>query len=118
MQQKTRISLLLMLLLVVCISISCVSAQELDNSTSNLIDSNDDAISIENDNEYEDILSQSNYNELAFTEQNAKSYIKFDEEEITITEGDTFTVSGNLVDSKGNNPDGDDFSVIISRKFC
>ena len=114
MQQKTRISLLLMLLLVVCISISCVSAQELDNSTSNLIDSNDDAISIENDNEYEDILSQSNYDELAFTEQNAKSYIKFDEEEITITEGDTFTVSGNLVDSKGNNPDGDDFSVIIS----
>lgn len=114
MQQKTRISLLLMLLLVVFMSISCVSAQELDNSTNNLIDSNDDAISIENNNEYEDILSQSNDDELGFTEPNSNSYIKFDEEEITITEGDTFTVTGNLVDYNGNNPNGDDFSVIIS----
>ena len=108
MKLKTKVkklALSLTLLFVLIMVISSVCAHDLDNPTDNLICSDDGSI------ESSDRGSDS---KLAYSQSTSGAYINSDQEDITITKGDTPNVSGSLVDIDGNNHDGEDFPITIS----
>ena len=132
MQKKIKDSLLLLtLIFVLVISVSSIYAEDLDNSTNDLaVYNDDDSISIENqDDGYNDvsvisdenessyadggIAAESNDDKLGYATSTSSAYIKFDQEDYTITEGESVTITGSLVDSRGNNPGGPDFPLAV-----
>ncbi|WP_458454131.1 hypothetical protein, partial [Methanobrevibacter sp.] len=132
MQKNVKNSLLLlMFIFVLVISISFTFAQDLDNSANDLaINDNDDSISIENqDDGYDELSVVDNVNEnshvneslavgsndekLGYADSTSGLYFKFDQEDFTITEGEGVTITGSIVDSAGNNPNGPDFLVNV-----
>ena len=132
LQKKIKDSLLLLtLIFVLVISVSSIYAEDLDNSTNDLaVYNDDDSISIENqDDGYNDvsvisdenessyadggIAAESNDDKLGYATSTSSAYIKFDQEDYTITEGESVTITGSLVDSRGNNPGGPDFPLAV-----
>ena len=95
---------LLVLIFVLVLSISAVSAYDGDNSTvsvadesTEILDTNidDGSLEIENDDD-----------QLSYPSSSSDSWIKFDEDDITINEGDSYTIHGTLYTGNSKNTEG------------
>ena len=95
---------LLVLIFVLVLSISAVSAYDGDNSTvsvadesTEILDANidDGSLEIENDDD-----------QLSYPSSSSDSWIKFDEDDITINEGDSYTIHGTLYTGNSKNTEG------------
>ena len=113
MQKNVKSSLLLLILITVLIlSVSSAFAADLDNATDDLAVYNDDeSVSIENqDDGYanESISAANDDEKLEYHDSisGGLCYLKFDQEDFTITEGDTVAIKGTLADSTGGDPGG------------
>ena len=97
--------LLLVLIFVLAISVSAVSAYDGDNATVTaadenveILDTNIDDGSLEVENNDDDALS--------YPSSSSDSWIKFDEDDITINEGDSYTIHGTLYTGNSKNTAG------------
>ncbi|WP_458456758.1 DUF3344 domain-containing protein, partial [Methanobrevibacter sp.] len=94
---------------------SSAFAYDSDSSADDLaVYNNDEFISIDNqDDGYPESVSVDEDEKLDYASNTNNGYIKFDQENITVTEGEGLTVTGNLVDSRGRNPAGGDFALDV-----
>ncbi|WP_405269643.1 DUF3344 domain-containing protein, partial [Methanobrevibacter sp.] len=96
----SKVSFVIMVLLIVLLSISTINAEEIDDSISDLSTSNDD-IDLNND----EIVSLSVANDeeiLDYSNQDKEFYINFDEEDITIAPGESVDIQGDICFNGGS----------------
>ncbi|WP_406535151.1 DUF3344 domain-containing protein, partial [Methanobrevibacter sp.] len=111
---------LLVLMFVLVLSISAVSAADSDNGTvaiadesAEILDADIDDGSLEIDNVDDGALEADNDDALSYPSSSSDSWIKFDEDEITINEGDSYTIHGTLYSGNSKNSNGN-FGVLYS----
>ena len=91
--------LLLMVLLILILSVSAINAQEIDNPNGDL-NISDDSINIKND----EIISSSvtNDDEILSYHDSGDFYLKFDQEDIYISPGESVSISGDIYTRSGS----------------
>ena len=118
MQKSVKNSLLLLtLIMVLIISISATFAQDVDDFANDLAVSNDyESISVETQNDGCATVSESVANDdenLGYPHSTSGSYIKFNQEDIVITEGESVTVTGTLLGPNDMSLAGGDFALYV-----
>ena len=103
--------LLLMAFLIFILSVSAINAQEIDNSNENLTVS-DNSIDVK-----DDIISSDLSNDeeiLGYHDNGQAFYIGFDQEDITVGEGESATITGDILTSGGQKLGYGDFTLAVS----
>ncbi|HIH36277.1 MAG TPA: carboxypeptidase regulatory-like domain-containing protein, partial [Methanosphaera sp.] len=114
---------LLVLIFILAISVSAVSAYDGDNSTVSAADENIEILDTNVDDGSLEMVND--YDQLSYPSSSSDSWIKFDEDDITINEGDSYTIHGTLYsgnskntaanfDLEYNKPDGSKHAVYMS----
>ena len=93
----------LVLIFVLVLSISAVSAADSDNSTIAVANENTEILNMSID---DGSLEVNNDDVLGYPASSSDSWIKFDDDEIVITEGDSYTIHGTLYSGNSKNTNG------------
>ena len=95
---------MLVLIFVLVISVSAVSAYDGDNSTVSAADENIEILDTNVDDGSLEMVND--YDQLSYPSSSSDSWIKFDEDDITINEGDSYTIHGTLYTGNSKNTEG------------